>query len=152
MEGSAGVAADRSHALDVLDDRCRREPGTVLERLLARLRTHPPTVASALQGAPLRIRLVLDEPQHAEGWVVFTSNGHVAVLGHEAMSADHLSPDVLLQGPSRSVLAALLGVVDTADALDAGVLVPMVSVERVDVLLSLVSRKLVEVAAAYSES
>lgn len=152
MEGSAGVAADRSHVLDVLEDRCRREPGTVLERLLARVRTRPDAVAAALQWAPLYVRLALAEPERAEGWVVFTGHGHVAVLGDDVVREERTSPDVLLQGSRRSVLAAVLGVIGPAPALDAGVLIPMVPAERFAALLSLLGDELVGVAAGYTES
>ena len=145
MEGSAGVAANRLHALDALEAGCRRDPGAMLERLLDRLRARPDAVAGALKGTPLHVRFSTDR------WVVFTGNGHVAVLGAEAMGAERTWPDLLLQGPSRSVLAALLGLTHVVPALDEGVLVPMVAAERFSALLSLVGEELLAVAADYIE-
>ena len=152
MEGSAGVAANRLHALDALEAGRRCDPGAMFERLLDRLRACPDAVAAALKGTPLHVRIALDGPRQIEGWVVFTGNGHVAVLGDDAMREERTSPDLLVQGTSRSVLAALLGLTSPGSALDAGVLIPMVPAERFAAVLSLVGEELLAVAADYIES
>jgi hypothetical protein len=98
----------------------------------------------------LYVRVALDDPR-TEAWVVFTSDGHAAVLGDDAVRSERTSPDLLVQGPTRSVLAAVLGVLDARVALDAGVLIPMVPTDRIEPLLALVRRELVVVAAGYTE-
>ena len=145
------AAADWSHALDVLEERCRREPGAVLGHVLARLRAHPEDVALALKGTPLYVRHTLDGGP-AEGWVVFTGDGHVAVLGDDAVRPERTFPDLIVQGPARAVLAAVLGETEADAALDAGVLIPMVPMDRLEPLLGLLRRELIAVAAGYTES
>src|SRR5687767_15118689 len=142
------AAADRAHALDVLGDRCHRQSGAVLRGLLDRFRARPHDVARALRGRPMYGRVALDDPR-TEAWVVFTGDGHVAVLGDEAMHPERELPDLRVQGSGSSVLAALLGVTEARAALDTGVLIPMVPTDRIEPLLSLVGRELVAVAAGY---
>lgn len=143
--------ADPENALDMLEDRCRHRSRAVLDGLLARLRTRPHEVARALKGHPLYVRIVLADPG-VEGWVVFTREGHVAVVGDDAVRPQRRSPDLLVQGPARPVLAALLGVTEARAALDAGVLIPMVPTDHLEALLSLVRRELLAVAAGYTEA
>ncbi|MDQ3756440.1 MAG: hypothetical protein M3394_01130 [Actinomycetota bacterium] len=145
------TATDR-WALDHLEQRCRQEPGSVVGSLLAALRRRPDAIAEALDGAGLRVRLAIDGPHRVEAWIVFSSDGHVAVLGGEAVNESRSAPDLLLRGQARSILAALLGLIDSASALNAGVLLPMAPSARLDSLLMLVGRELLALVEDYTEA
>lgn len=154
MDGSVGVIVDtdRSGALEILERRCASDPGGVVGRLLARLRRHPDEVVRALAGVPLRVRVALTEPCRVDGWIVFTQAGNVASVSDDVMNRERASPDLLLQGPSHLVLAALLGLVHEARALDSGVLIPMAPMDRLVPLLGLLRRELIELAEDYNDA
>lgn len=143
---------DRSDALEILEDRCASEAGVVVGHLLTRLRRRGNEVTQAVGGAPLRVRIAINEPRQAEGWVLFTRGGNVASVSHEVMVREGASADLVLQGSSHAVLSAVLGATPPGAALETGVLIPMIPMDRLAPLLELVGAELADLAKAYSES
>lgn len=152
MGRGTGVVVDRSDALEILEDRCASDAGAVVGRLLARLRHRSGEVMQAVGDVPLRVRIVISDPRQAEGWVLFTRGGNVASVSHDVMLREGASADLLLQGSSHAVLSAVLGLTPPGPALEAGVLIPMVPMDRLAPLLELIRAELADLATAYRES
>lgn len=133
---------DASDALHILHRRCGTEGVALTGNLLDRLRAVPEAVAEALGGQRFLVRLSISEPHPVERWVVFTEDGHVSMVSQAALAPRRPTPDVVLQGTGRSILATLLRTPDP----NTVALIPMVPTGRFDLLLPLVARHLVDLA------
>jgi hypothetical protein len=135
---------EHSIALDILGGRCATYGAAgVLTALLDRLREMPDAVAAALGGDALRVRLSISSPRVVEAWVMFSSDGHVAMVSEGAFSTRRFAPELVVQGSGRSIMSTILGL----GAADALVLIPLVPTERFERLLPLIAEELVKLAA-----
>jgi hypothetical protein len=134
---------DAFDALHILHGRCATDGIAVATDLLDRLRRVPEAVVEALGGRRLLVRLSVAEPDPVERWVVFTEDGHVSMVSEAALAPRRPAPDVVLQGTGRSILATLLRTPEP----NTVALIPLVPTERFDLLLHLVARQLLDLAA-----
>lgn len=134
---------EHSNALDILTGRCADHGAAVLTLLLDRLREVPDAVAAAVGGQRLRVRLSISSPEPVEGWVMFTGDGHVALVSVGALSNRPLAPELVVQGSCRSIMSTIFGLASA----EAVVVVPLVATERFERLLPLLADELLKLAA-----
>lgn len=133
---------NREKAVEELAARCEAQPGSVVRDLLADLRARPDELVAVLLGDALRVELVLRGWTEHETWLVFTPMGNVAVVADRAALGCDDRPHVLFRGTPEDVLRVVLGVTSQADAVAAGVFIPLVPVARFGRLLDLARRSL----------